>query len=185
DLPAKTTVIRVTSLMRELINAIVVCPRLYIENGADGRLVSVLLDQLAVAQALPLHLSMPKSDVLLSVATRILEAPADLQPVEDLASSLGMSPRTLERRFKTEAGHSLRSFRRQAKLLRALELLSTDMSVSDISDTLGFGDPSAFIAMFRSALGVTPGRYLSEGLAPKKMSAVQNEQRKAGRRAEH
>lgn len=182
-LPANTTVIQISPLMRELINAIVVCPRLYNEEGADGRLVSVLLDQLAISQALPLHLSMPKSEALLSVATRILEAPADLRPVEYLASSLGMSSRTLERRFKTEAGLSLRSFRRQAKLLRALELLSTDMSVSDISDTLGFGDPSAFIAMFRSALGVTPGRYLSERLAPSKMSAVQNEQRKAGRNA--
>jgi AraC-like DNA-binding protein len=27
---------------------------------------------------------------------------------------------------------------------------------------LGFGEPSAFISMFRAAYGVTPGRYLSQ-----------------------
>jgi AraC-like DNA-binding protein len=71
------------------------------------------------------------------------------------------SPRTLERQFKSETGLSLRSFRRQAKLLRSLELLSSNMSVSAVSDQLGFGEPSAFIAMFRAAFGVTPGRYFS------------------------
>jgi AraC-like DNA-binding protein len=167
ELPARTTVVQISPLMRELVNAIIVCPRLYNEQGAAGRLISVLLDQLAVSPALPLHLSMPKSEALLSVATRVLETPADTEPVKNLARAIGMSSRTLERRFKSETGLSLRSFRRQAKLLRALELLSSDMSVSDISDTLGFGDPSAFIAMFRSALGVTPGRYLSERLIPK------------------
>jgi AraC-like DNA-binding protein len=50
---------------------------------------------------------------------------------------------------------------RQARLLRSLELLSSNMSVSMISDQLGFGEPSAFIAMFRAAFGVTPGRYLA------------------------
>ena len=61
-----------------------------------------------------------------------------------------------------ETGLSLRSFRRQAKLIKALELLSARMPVSRISDRLGFGEPSAFIAMFRAAYGVTPGRYLTQ-----------------------
>jgi AraC-like DNA-binding protein len=56
----------------------------------------------------------------------------------------------------------MRTFRRQAKLLKALELLSSNMPVSRISDALGFGEPSAFIAMFKTAFGVTPGRYLSQ-----------------------
>lgn len=160
-LPTRTTVVQVSGLMRELINAIITRPRHYGEDGADGRVVSVLLDQLASAVALPLQLPMPKSDALLQVATRLLEAPADAQPVGALARPLAMSPRTLERQFKTETGITLRGFRRQAKLLRALELLSSHMSVSDVSDALGFGEPSAFIAMFRSAFGVTPGRYLA------------------------
>ena len=159
-LPQQTTVVRVTALMHELINALVARPRCYDEDGADGRVVSVLLDQLAGAAALPLKLPMPKSQSLLAAATQILEAPADARVADEIARSLGMSLRTLERQFKSETGLSLRSFRRQAKALRALELLASNMSVSKVSDTLGFGEPSAFIAMFRSAFGVTPGRYL-------------------------
>ena len=160
NLPRRTTVVQVSPLMRELMTVIIARPRHYDEDGADGRIISVLIDQLAGSAALPLNLPMPKSDALLSVATRLLEAPADAQPLASLARSLSVSPRTLERQFKSETGLSLRSFRRQAKLLLALELLSSDMSVSEVSDELGFREPSAFIAMFRAAFGVTPGRYL-------------------------
>jgi AraC-like DNA-binding protein len=161
DLLRRTTVIQVGPLMRELIDVIVGRPRLYDEDGADGRVVSVLLDQLAAAAALPLNLPMPRSEPLLAIATRLLEQPADVPLLSDLAHATHMSPRTLERQFKLETGLSLRSFRRQARLLRSLELLSSDVAVATVSDKLGFGEPSAFIAMFRSAFGVTPGRYLA------------------------
>jgi len=52
--------------------------------------------------------------------------------------------------------------RRQAKLFKALELLSTGISVSEISDQLGFEEPSPFIAMFKAAFGVSPARYRKE-----------------------
>jgi AraC-like DNA-binding protein/quercetin dioxygenase-like cupin family protein len=161
ELPRRTTVVQVGPLMRELMNVIVARPRLHDESGADGRLVSVLLDQLSTAAALPLNLPMPKSQELLSIAADLLEAPTRVPSLNDLAHAMQRSPRTLERQFKSETGLSLRSFRRQAKLLRSLELLSSDMSVSAVSDQLGFGEPSAFIAMFRAAFGVTPGRYLA------------------------
>jgi AraC-like DNA-binding protein/quercetin dioxygenase-like cupin family protein len=161
-LPAKTTVVQVSPLMRELITAIVARPRVYEEQGSDGRLIAVLIDQIAASRALPLNLPMPKSESLLTLAYRILDVPAEAPNLERLAQSLNMSARTLERQFKAETGLSMRTFRRQAKLLKALELLSSNMPVSRISDTLGFGEPSAFIAMFKTAFGVTPGRYLSQ-----------------------
>ena len=162
-LPAKTTVVQVSPLMRELITAIVARPRNYEERGSDGRLVAVLIDQIAASRALPLNLPIPKSKSLLALAYRILDLPADVPSVPHLAQSLNMSSRTLERQFKAETGLSMRSFRRQAKLFKALELLSSNVPVSRISDALGFGEPSAFIAMFKPAFGVTPGRYLLQG----------------------
>jgi AraC-like DNA-binding protein/quercetin dioxygenase-like cupin family protein len=161
ELSRHTTVVHVGPLMRELMNGIVARPRRHDEGGADGRLVSVLLDQLATATALPLNLPMPKSRELLSIATDLIEKPTGVPSLSRLAHAMGRSPRTLERKFKAETGLSLRSFRRQAKLLRSIELLSSDMSISAISDQLGFGEPSAFIAGFRAAFGVTPGRYLA------------------------
>jgi AraC-like DNA-binding protein/quercetin dioxygenase-like cupin family protein len=162
DLPAQTTVVQISPLMQELISAIIARPRNYDEEGSDGRLIAVLLDQVAASPALPLSVPIPKSEGLLALAYRILDVPADLPNLGEIARSLKISPRTLERQFKSETGLSLRSFRRQAKLLRALELLSSKMPVSKVSDILGFGEPSAFIAMFKMTFGVSPGRYLTQ-----------------------
>lgn len=170
-LPSRNTVLPVTPLMRELITAIVARPRAYEEDGADGRLVTVLLDQVATSRALALSLPFPKSQPLLSLAYRILDVPGSSETLTEHARSLRMSPRTLERQFKLETGLSLRSFRRQAKLLKALELLSAGTPISKISDVLGFGEPSAFIAMFKTAHGVTPGRYLNQAPAPRTRAA--------------
>lgn len=159
-LPKRTTVLQISPLARELINAIVAFPRRY--DIRAGRLIAALLDQIVASTELPLQIAMPKSAPLSSLANEILENPADSRSLGDLAATLGLSTRTLERQFKMETGLPFRSFRRQAKLFKALELLASGLSVSAISDEIGFQEPSAFIAMFRAAFGTTPGRYLKQ-----------------------
>jgi AraC-like DNA-binding protein/quercetin dioxygenase-like cupin family protein len=161
-LPQHTTVLQVGPLMREVISALVARPRDYDEDGPDGRLVTVLLDLIEASPGLELSVPIPKSNDLVGLAYRILEAPAAPSELGDHARNLNISARTLERRFKSETGISLRSYRRQAKLLKALELLASGMPVSRISDLLGFNEPSAFIGMFKNATGITPGRYLRQ-----------------------
>lgn len=158
-LPARPTVIQVTSLTRELLSKLMSLPRNYDPGGSEGRLVSVLLDQIAGSTEQPLHLPMPLSEDLRAIATSFLERSDANLPIGNIAKLHSMSSRTLARRFKKETGMSLRSFRRQAKLLRALELLSMRMPVSKVSDMIGFEGPSAFVSMFKAAFGVTPGRY--------------------------
>jgi AraC-like DNA-binding protein len=161
-LPQHTTVLQVGPLMREVIAVLVSRPRDYDESGPDGRLVSVLLDLIEASPGLALSVPIPKSMDLVGLAYRILEGPAAPSALREYAQDLNISSRTLERRFKGETGISLRSYRRQAKLLKALELLASGMPVSRISDSLGFNEPSAFIAMFKDATGITPGRYLRQ-----------------------
>ncbi|MEE8274655.1 MAG: helix-turn-helix domain-containing protein, partial [Alphaproteobacteria bacterium] len=48
-----------------------------------------------------------------------------------------------------------------ARLLAALTRLATGEPVTTVALDLGYDSPSAFIAMFRKALGETPGRYFS------------------------
>ncbi|KAF1053892.1 MAG: HTH-type transcriptional regulator NimR [Burkholderia gladioli] len=54
---------------------------------------------------------------------------------------------------------SFAQWRRQARVLRALERLATGAPVTAIAFELGYDNVSAFIEMFRRTLGVTPGRY--------------------------
>jgi AraC-like DNA-binding protein len=93
------------------------------------------------------------------VAEAIRDAPDDPRRLADWARVAAASPRTLERRFRRETGMSFGAWRQQARLLRALELLAAGEPVTATALQVGFETPSAFIALFRRALGTTPGRY--------------------------
>ena len=66
----------------------------------------------------------------------------------------------LRRLFVKETGLTFGAWRQQARLLKALEWLAAGRPVTAIALDLGYESPSAFIAMFRRAFGVPPGRYL-------------------------
>jgi AraC-like DNA-binding protein len=61
--------------------------------------------------------------------------------------------------FQNETGMSFGAWRQQLRLLRALERIAAGDAVTTVALELGYESPSAFIAMFRKALGVSPGRY--------------------------
>jgi AraC-like DNA-binding protein len=161
-LPIHCAVVQVNPLLRELILAVVRLPALYDEDGADGRLVEVLLDRVAALPQEPLHLPTPTSPKLRAIAADLAEHP-DLS-LANAARNAAMSPRSFARHFLVETGLTFGAWQRQARLLRALELLGTGMSVGDVAFRLGYESTSAFIAMFRHSFGSTPARYF-EGSA--------------------
>lgn len=71
-----------------------------------------------------------------------------------------MAPRTLARRLVAETGFSFSEWRQRARTLRAIQLLVEGMSVTTTAIELGYENISAFIAMFRRIMGVTPGQYV-------------------------
>jgi len=50
-------------------------------------------------------------------------------------------------------------------LLRSLQLLAAGEKITSEALEAGYSTPSAFIAMFRKALGTTPRRYFENGPA--------------------
>ena len=162
DLPVRCAVVQVNSLLRELILAVVQLPALYDEDGADGRLVGVLLDRVAALPQEPLHLATPTSAKLRGIVADLAERP-DL-PLPEAARYAAMSPRSFARHFLLETGLTFGAWQRQARLLRALELLGTGMSVGDVAFSLSYRSTSAFIAMFRQSFGSTPARYFERSV---------------------
>lgn len=71
-----------------------------------------------------------------------------------------MSEPTLARRFEAELGMSLRSWRRRARLFRAVELLSGGLDVTREAMELGYGSTSAFVCAFRTETGCSPRAYM-------------------------
>ena len=158
-LPRDCGVVTVSPLLRELILRATEAPDDYDEAGPDGRLMAVILDQLRELPAEPLHLPQPRDRRLLRVTEALRQAPQDPRPLAAWAEVAGASPRTLARLFLSETGMSFRAWRQQARLLQALVCLAEGQAVTELALDLGYDSPSAFIAAFKRAYGVTPARY--------------------------
>jgi AraC-like DNA-binding protein len=165
-LPSVCGVVHVTPLLRELVLRAVAFPKRYAPRGAEARLAAVLVDEIRAAPAVPLHLPQPVDPRALRVARALAENPADPRPLAGFARPAGASVRTLARLFRRETGLSFAAWRQQLRLLRALERLASGEPVTAVALDLGYAGPSAFVAMFRRTLGVSPGRYFRQVGAP-------------------
>jgi AraC-like DNA-binding protein len=132
----------------------------YPEVGPEARLVQVLLDRLpALAVAPLLHLGEPKSEDLRRIAHAIAEHPADARTIDEWAGALGVTKRTLTRRFVAETRLAFGQWRSQARMLHATERLAMGESVTAVAFDVGYEDVSSFIAAFKAAMGETPAKY--------------------------
>lgn len=83
-------------------------------------------------------------------------------PIElrQLASELGVTARTLNRRFQASLGMGPKAYLQHLRVAAARSQLErTTRPVARISALVGYADTAFFIRMFRSRLGVTPAQY--------------------------
>ena len=102
---------------------------------------------------------MPNGGPIAEIADHLKEYPNDERTLEDWATQLGTTSRTLARHFKQNTDMTFGQWRQQARLLEALRRLAAGQAVSLIAQDLGYSSQSAFSTMFKKALGVTPGQY--------------------------
>ncbi|MDJ0926516.1 MAG: helix-turn-helix transcriptional regulator [Gammaproteobacteria bacterium] len=159
DMPAECRVLKVSPLLREAIMHAVSIPPDYAPGSAQARFMAVIPDLLRDADPEPLHLPLPVDKRLRLVTDALMESPGDDRPLTDWARRVGASDRTIARHFQHETGLSFSNWRRRLRLLWAITRLSEGVAVTNVSDELGYANPSAFIAMFRRELGQSPRKY--------------------------
>jgi len=164
ELPSECGVVAVSPLLRELILTAAESPQLYDVSGRDGRVMDLILSEIRSLPMVPLHLPEPTDSRLRQITAALRENPADTRTLEAWGRHAGASPRTLARLFPAETGMTFRQWQRQARLLDGLIRLAEGEPVTSVALEVGYENPSAFIAMFRSTLGVTPGRYFSSDI---------------------
>lgn len=162
DLPAQCQVVQISPLLRELILTSLTIPVDYLPGGRDERIMELLLDELRLLPTLPLYLPEPVEPELLALSQKIRADLGASWELEEVAQRLDISSRTLSRRFQRETGLRFGDWVRQAKLLEALNQLAAGVSVIDVALALGYDSPSAFSAMFRRSLGMSPSEYFSQ-----------------------
>jgi AraC-like DNA-binding protein len=157
-------VIFVSPLLRELIARAMDLPALYEERGPDGRVMQMILDEIARLPARPLELRMPTDSRLLRACGLVLGALGEPPSVRRLCVTVGLSERSLMRLFPLETGITFGQWVAQAKLLKAFELFDQGYNVTRVSLELGYSTPGALAKMFRRLTGQAPGPALRAGL---------------------
>lgn len=160
DLPSECCVLEITPLMRELILAAISID--YQEQPILPRsqmIAQLLLNEVKTLTMLPMQLPMPDDGLLRGICADILANPDENRTTEDWASQAGVDARTLQRRFNKVTGMTMGEWRRQARLLNALERLAQGERVIDVAFDCGYNSPSAFTAMFKRQFGISPSNF--------------------------
>jgi AraC-like DNA-binding protein/quercetin dioxygenase-like cupin family protein len=107
----------------------------------------------------PLSLPVSSDPVIAAVMHATQAALADITAAA-LCRAVGISPRTLRRRFPEATGTTWRRYLHHSRLLRAMALLAeSNDSVVDVATAVGFASTSAFTRAFAAFGGDTPTAY--------------------------
>ncbi|MEH2541587.1 MULTISPECIES: AraC family transcriptional regulator [unclassified Bradyrhizobium] len=152
-----TAVIHVSTLLRALIIEAVSLKQE--DRHYADRVTALILEQLRRATPISGALPWPTHPALLALCENLYADPANPRHSDKWGLEIGMSPRTLTRRFESEVGMSLRTWRQRLRLFKAIEMLGSDLPITEIALRLGYSSASAFIFMFRSEMRVSPLQY--------------------------
>lgn len=159
-MPATCTVFHITPLLRELVVEAVRIKELRVRDRLHCALRDLLVSQLSTAFPMPTSVTLPEDPRARAVADTVIGNPAERQSLAALCESAGASVRTVQRIFRRETGSDFEFWRRQVRLMKAVELLVSGLSVREVSFALGYRQPAAFVEMFRGVLGTTPKAWV-------------------------
>jgi len=154
-------VLHVTPFLRELIVEAVRIGQLRTRHRHECALRDLLILHLKTASPMPTFVTLPKEHRALAVAEAVMANPAHLKPLAALCASVGVSVRTIERVFRKDVGTDFESWRRQVRLMKAVELLVSGCSIKEVAFAIGYRQSSAFVEMFRRTFGTTPKAWIS------------------------
>ena len=155
-------VLHVTPLLRELILETVRIGQLRIRNHLERALRDLIVSHLEKASPVPMFVTLPREPRALAVTRAVLKNPAESKTLTRLCAQVGVSVRTIERAFLRDVGTDFESWRRQVRLMKAVELLVAGCSVKQVAFGVGYRQSSAFVKAFSRTFGTTPKVWIRE-----------------------
>lgn len=160
-LASSCTVLHVGAFLRELIVEIVRVGRLRARNRIECALRDLLMAELERASPVPTGIMFPGDPRACRVAHLVIEDPGCPVSLKSMCASAGVSVRTLERTFRREVGTDFECWRRQVRLMKAIEMLVAGRRVKEVAFAVGYQHPGAFVALFRETFGTTPKAWVA------------------------
>ena len=132
------------------------------EDGHTRRIVDVILGELRRMKVAAHHLPIPDDQTLSLIANRLIRTPDDRASITEWAGRVAMSERTLARLVVRKTGMTFGRWRQQLQLILALQKLAAGATVQSVALDLGYESVSAFVSMFKAAMGKPPARYIAD-----------------------
>lgn len=155
-MPSKPCVLEMTDLGAAIL------ARLFTQKSTDSiqpALLEVLINELNNAKQEAWQLPIPQDARLQQLTMRLLKDVGNTCSSADWAKQIGMSTRSLSRRFSAETGMTLVRWRQLARLMQALEWLQMGKSVEWVAQASGYSNTSAFINVFKQYMDTTPSKW--------------------------
>jgi AraC-like DNA-binding protein len=160
-LPTQCCTLSISPMVREMILQLANVSQDYDAHGHTDRLVGVLLDELALMPMERLCLPVSSHPKMLEIENTLLANPGERSTIVEWAKRVAMSERSLARLVVAETGLTFGRWRQLFHLLFAIRELAGGASVQRVSGDLGYESVTAFITMFKKALGQPPARYFA------------------------
>jgi AraC-like DNA-binding protein len=157
--PGDCCVISVSTLLKELILYACTLGALRRTVQWEEQLIGVILHQLRTVRMVPLQLPHLSDRRVVRITDILVRDPSDARTLAQLCRVAGASKRSIERLFQQEVGMTFGKWRQQLRLMQGMRLLAEGAKVTHAALESGYTTPSAFISMFRKALGTTPTSY--------------------------
>ena len=159
DLPDRCCTLSISPLLREVI--VELSDQVVDDDEKRDLLTRVLLRELPHMSVQRLHLPLSPEPRLKRIAVRLAEDPSDRSTLAEWAKRVALSESSLARLVVKETGLTFGRWRQQLHLIVAIRELASGASVQQVSADLGYESVTAFITMFKKALGKPPAKYLS------------------------
>lgn len=151
--PDSCRVLLVSSLLDASLQALAEEPILYDEHARGGHLAALVIDEIARAATTPLAVRLPTDARLRTLCRALLDTPALAHDLDAWALQIGLSRRSLTRRFREETGLSFGEWRRRVRLLHTLTCRAQGQTVQEAARNAGYRSPRALKALMRRAEG--------------------------------
>ncbi len=159
DLPNRCCTLSLSPLVRELI--IEMADQSAVATADSEVMATLLLSALSRMPVEHLHLPLTDEPRLARIASELAEDPSDRSTMAQWAKRMAMSENSLARLVQNETGLTFGRWRQQLQVIVAIRSLAAGATVQQVSGDLGYQSVSAFITMFKKALGQPPGKYLA------------------------
>jgi AraC-like DNA-binding protein len=130
-------------------------------NRLQRAVRDLVVSQLEKASPVPIFITLPSEPRALAVSQAVLKDVGQSQTLARLCDQIGVSARTVERAFRKDVGTDFQSWRRQVRMMKAVELLLTGCSVKQAAYGVGYRQGGCFIEAFRRTFGTTPKTWIS------------------------